>query len=464
MNRRSKGKLSFLNTKSLPAIIIIGSVFFLILLSLTTFYSTTISGTAWTFTLDNLVLKATIYILLAFVLFFVISRIDYTYTQGWLVQVILLGVITILLIGLFIFGGDIAGTKRWYHVGGFLLQPSELAKVIVILWSAFWLTWTDISLLKRLAGLISGVLLVTSLVFLQPDAGSAIIILGLGIGPMVIFLLQYRPFVYYLIYLLCLILTIVIVFALVWIFKFSLGAIIVTMIWTGLMTVISILIWIRSPYASHIILGGILTIIMAVIGMIGLWKFGLKDYQKARVTPFLQQVDQAFDLPFINIEVNEEEAMYEDVTEFQIEQAKIAIGSGGIFGKGLGEGTQTRLRFLPEYTTDFIFAAFVEEWGLVGGMTLIILYLLLLGSLFYLVITIGDFYAKLIILGTILKFWVEIFINVGMNMGLLPTKGVPLPFMSYGGSAMLGSLILLGVIFSIMKKGYKGEGVLSLEK
>jgi rod shape determining protein RodA len=141
----------------------------------------------------------------------------------------------------------------------------------------------------------------------------------------------------------------------------------------------------------------------------------------------------------------------------QIRQSRIAIGSGGFWGKGIAQGTQTRLRFLPEYTTDFIFATFVEERGFAGILLLFFVYTVFFARLIYLTIKIQDEYAKLVMIGLIVKLWFETFVNIGMNMGVLPTKGVALPFVSYGGSSLLANSIILGVVLSLYRSESKRD-------
>jgi rod shape determining protein RodA len=135
----------------------------------------------------------------------------------------------------------------------------------------------------------------------------------------------------------------------------------------------------------------------------------------------------------------------------QIRQSRIAIGSGGFWGKGIAQGTQTRLRFLPEYTTDFIFATYVEERGFAGILLLFAIYITFFARLVYLALQVRDEYARLVIIGLIVKLWFETFVNIGMNMGVLPTKGVALPFVSYGGSSLLANSLILGIILSLYR-------------
>lgn len=157
----------------------------------------------------------------------------------------------------------------------------------------------------------------------------------------------------------------------------------------------------------------------------------IQDYQKDRL------------LVFLNPEHDVDRAGY------NLRQAQIAIGSGGLFGKGLGNATQSGLGFLPEAPTDFIFCVLAEEFGFVGSMALILLY----ASLMFLVLRVAfnsyDFFGTLIITG-ILSMWIfQIMENIGMNLGLMPITGIPLPFMSYGTSSMLVNFIALGFILSV---------------
>lgn len=162
-----------------------------------------------------------------------------------------------------------------------------------------------------------------------------------------------------------------------------------------------------------------------------LWKFGMHDYQRQRV------------LTFINPESDPLGSGY------HIIQSKIAIGSGGLYGKGWLNGTQSHLEFLPERSTDFIFAVFGEEFGLIGSLLLLSLYLFII--IRGLIISLGgqDSYARLLCGGLVMTFMVYVFINVGMVIGLLPVVGLPLPLMSYGGTAMVTIMAAFGILMSV---------------
>jgi rod shape determining protein RodA len=133
---------------------------------------------------------------------------------------------------------------------------------------------------------------------------------------------------------------------------------------------------------------------------------------------------------------------------YHITQSKIALGSGGIFGKGFLHGTQSHLNFLPEKQTDFIFTLFTEEWGLVGGLALLTLFAVIIVYGYFMAFNCRNQFGRLLAAGIIINFSLYIFINIGMVMGLLPVVGVPLPMISYGGTAMLSVLFGFGLLMS----------------
>jgi rod shape determining protein RodA len=168
------------------------------------------------------------------------------------------------------------------------------------------------------------------------------------------------------------------------------------------------------------------SVILAPIG----W-FLLKDYQKERI------------LTFFNPERDPLGSGY------HIIQSMIAVGSGGLFGKGFLKGSQTQLKFLPEQQTDFVFSVFAEEWGFLGGMILMVMFLSLILWGMKIVIHSKDYLGALIAFGiTMLIFW-EVFINIGMVLGILPVVGIPLPFLSYGGSSMVVLMTSIGLLMNI---------------
>jgi rod shape determining protein RodA len=191
------------------------------------------------------------------------------------------------------------------------------------------------------------------------------------------------------------------------------------------------LIFVRIPIRSWAAVVGTALAVLAIV-----WVFALADYQKSRI---LDVADPGRD-PL--------------ASGYQANQSRIAIGSGGVLGKGYMEGTQTQLRFLPTQHTDFIFSVLAEEWGLVGAATVLVLYLSLL--IWGLVIARGskDLFGALLAVGIVgMLFWPAV-VNILMVVGLAPVIGVPLPLFSYGGSSLLASLIALGLLLNVSLRRY----------
>ena len=158
------------------------------------------------------------------------------------------------------------------------------------------------------------------------------------------------------------------------------------------------------------------------------WSFLLKDYQKERVLSFLSPAADPLGAGWSQI------------------QAKIAIGSGGFFGQGLGNGPQTQYGFLPEPQTDFIFASIAEEFGLAGIFVLLFLFAVFISSIIQIALTADSNFVRLFTSGLAIILISQIFINIGMNLGLLPVIGIPLPLVSYGGSGLIMIFIALGML------------------
>jgi rod shape determining protein RodA len=161
------------------------------------------------------------------------------------------------------------------------------------------------------------------------------------------------------------------------------------------------------------------------------WRFVLHDYQKARVMTFLNPESDALG------------------AGWNITQAKIAIGSGGLSGKGFLQGTQSRLNFLPEKQTDFIWTSFCEEFGFVGAMALLILFAVVIFYGVQIAMSARSQFARLLAMGLILNFFFYILINASMVMGLIPVVGIPMPLLSYGGTAMLSVMFGFGLLMSV---------------
>ncbi len=193
--------------------------------------------------------------------------------------------------------------------------------------------------------------------------------------------------------------------------------------------IIIFFIWLGMVLFSGISRKHLFVVFMiGVVSFVGLWTLVFKDYQKARIVSFIN--------PLTDLQG----------AGYNAYQSTIAVGSGGVWGKGVGLGSQSKLEFLPEYETDFIFAAFAEEWGLIGSVTIFILY----GIIFYRILDISKKastnFETLFGLGFSTILLSHFIIHVGMNIGIMPVTGITLPFMSYGGSHLLAEFFGLGII------------------
>lgn len=283
-------------------------------------------------------------------------------------------VVFILLLSVYIGGHTALGASRWLKLGDLSIQPSEFAKVsLILILTKIWIEdkiW-DLKIIQFKNRFFKSLLLFVPLilfVLIQPDLGTSIIIL-------VIFL--------------------------------------------------SILL--ISPFPKKYIL--YFFIIFSIFSS-SLWNF-LHDYQRERV------------IIFLNPEIDKFGAGYNSI------QATITVGSGGVFGKGYGKGTQTQLNFLPIFWTDFLVATYAEEWGLLGLIFLLAIYIIFLRELKRVAINSKKEEFKFIAIGILAYFGFQFVINFGMNIGILPVTGIPVPFFSYGGTSLVSSFFLLGLINKI---------------
>jgi rod shape determining protein RodA len=193
--------------------------------------------------------------------------------------------------------------------------------------------------------------------------------------------------------------------------------------------VIIFLLWLGMVLVSGISKKHLLAVaLLGVVSFGGLWLFVFRDYQKDRIVNFIY--------PLADIRGS----------GYNAYQSVIAVGSGQIFGKGIGYGTQSKLQFLPEYETDFIFAAFAEEWGFVGVLLLLTVYGIIFWRMLFLASRGNTNFETLFGLGLTLLFFIHAFVHIGTNIGLLPVTGNTMPFMSYGGSHLLTEYIGLGML------------------
>jgi rod shape determining protein RodA len=314
-----------------------------------------------------------IWICVGYLIFFLISHIDLRFLRSTFISVSLFAVSVASLLSLTIIGKISHGAESWISFGFFALQPSDLAKLALIIVLAKYFSRRHIEIANIRHVLVSGVyaLIPFALVLMHPDMGSAMILF---------------------------------------------------FIWLGMILVSGI-------SKKHLLV----MILVGAVSFMLLWSFGFKEYQKDRIRNFINPMSDIHG------------------AGYNAYQSAIAIGSGQIFGKGLGYGTQSRLKFLPEYQTDFIFAAFAEEWGFAGVVILFALYMLLIYRIIRNAMNGATNFEILFGAGVAVYFIVHITVNVGMNMHLLPVTGTPLPFMSYGGTHTVTEFILLGMMVAMRR-------------
>ena len=407
--------------------LVITTVVLIFLIGVFVLYTTSPVGALVTNWVESLVIKQLLFGLLSVLVIIGISNIDLQITKTPIVQFMVISVVIISLAGLFFLGPIVNATHRWYKIGQFLVQPSEFAKIALSLWTAFWVTSENIKPRYRVLFGVGGVLGTISLIILQPDFGATIISLLIFGTIFILWLIKYevgRSLVYW------------------FVSSTVIGVLgLILSKWILIALLIPLFMLVKQNWKVGLVACLMMSVlVVSALGIATLWNTNvIPQYVKDRLESFSGTQEESF----------------------QIRQSKIAIGSGGVFGKGISQGTQSRLRFLPEYTTDFIFAAFVEERGFAGMLLLISLYLILFGRLIFIALQVKDEYSRLLIIGLTVKLWFETFVNMGMNMGVLPTKGVALPFMSYGGSSLLANSIIVGIILSLYRFEAKRDTISS---
>ncbi len=318
----------------------------------------------------------------------------------------------ILIIIPFILSMVTSGTTRWINLGGFQVQPSEYMKFILIIMLAKVFSETRRSPLQ--AGYVLyplGILAVPAiLVFLQPDLGTTLIY-G-AIFTAMLFASGYK--LYYIFLIAAPFITMLAAFN-SWVF----------LVWGIAVAVIIFLNNKNVLFSAGMFLMNILVGVMTPF----FWN-AIKPYQQQRI------------LTMLNPHLDPMGAGY------QVIQSQIAIGSGGLVGKGFMQGTQAHLNFLPEQHTDFIFSVISEEFGFIGIALILFVYCFLVLRWYRMAITAKSTFSAMLIIGGTTALLAHIFINVGMTVGLLPVTGKPLPFISYGGSFLMTSFGLVGLVLN----------------
>jgi len=398
----------------------------LIIIGLVTLYSTLILPTGGLADTD-IFTKQLIFIGVGSLLFLLFSYIDLSYLKHWQVLLIIYTITIILLVLTLLFGPVIKNVKRWLIIGGIQIQPSEIAKFTVIIVTSVIFSMKE-KYSEWILFLLSFLFLAPILVLIYIQPSGSIMVLTLSIWFLLVFMGLNNPIRN------AVILTILLS---------TVGAFLISSI-TGnnlwfLLLIVAVVVGIFGFYAESnwklfIVISFVIALLVGALSSVT-WRNLLKDYQKQRIVAF----------------INPEETSSDNL--FNVNQSKIAIGSGRIFGKGFGNGTQSKRNFLPEFRTDFIFASYAEEFGLVGSLFLMLLYGLIIAFCFMTAVNCSEnTMFSLISMGVGIKMLLEIFINIGTNTGSIPATGIPLPLMSAGGTITVMTLVCLGLVHNISLK------------
>lgn len=357
--------------------ILITAIVLLLILSLSVLYPISYGGETASKDRSNF-FRQLIFVAIGIAIFFILSFFDYRIIKGYSASLFIIGIL--LLAAVLILGKTIRGTVGWIGFSGFHLQPVELFKVILAIMLAKYLSVNSrtIKEFRHILITLIPVGLSTFLILKQPDLGSALVVVS---------------------------------------------------IWLGILIISGI----KKRYLLILLVAGLIVSAIA-------WGFLLKDYQKDRINSLFNPSADPLG------------------TGYNAIQSTVAVGSGGIWGKGLGHGSQSQLNFLPEKHTDFIFAVTAEEMGLGGALFVLFLLSLIIIRLFGIAQKSQGNFGKLLVSGIAIMIFVQSVVNIGMNMGVVPITGIPLPLLSYGGSALITTLAALGIAESVHRRSKTSFG------
>ncbi|NOX90304.1 MAG: rod shape-determining protein RodA [Calditrichaeota bacterium] len=389
-------------------------VIFLIITGLFTVYSATHITQASS---QNYFSRQLFYAVIGVVLIFAVTFVPYKVIFD--LSYLLYGISLLLLILVLFIGIRGYGAERWLSLGTVKIQPSEFAKITTVLAVARYLSRNrrNINHISHLTVVFLMILIPFILIAKQPDLGTSLVFLALII-----------PMLYFA--------------GISWFVLFVLVPPVITMVvsfnlyaymgWILIITII--LIFARQKlylkilvFLQHILVGSLMPV---------LWN-SLRDYQKQRILTFLQP------------EKDPRGAGY------QIIQSKVAIGSGGVWGKGYLQGSQSQLNFLPAHHTDFIFSVLGEERGFIGIFIVLTAFLFLFLYMLYLSNQVKSSFSRLALIGFTTILFFHTLVNISMTIGLAPVTGLPLPFLSYGGSFLLTSCLLIGISMNFSRNRFQ---------
>lgn len=327
--------------------------------------------------------KQAIFMVLGFILMFVVAAVDYRRYRDWAPAIYALSLLALLAV--YVVGHKSKGAQAWFQLGSYQLEPSEFAKIALIVALASYLAVFKGRLPARgFLVILVMVLIPFALIYKQPDLGTALVLLA----------------------------------------------------------VLLALLLVGGAKGRHMAILGM----VALIGVVGVVQLGvLKSYQRDRLTSFVDSPDQPRQA-LASAKVQS--------SQYNLAQSKITISNGGITGKGIGKGTQTNLAYVPEQRTDFIFTAVGEQVGLVGSSLLLGLFCIVVWRTWRAANLARDQVGSLICVGVLAMLVFQVFENVGMTMGIMPVAGIPLPFLSYGGSAVIASFAGVGLVLNVRMRRF----------
>lgn len=359
-------------------------------------------------------LKQVIWGVFALILFFITyslptNTFKSVAVPGYLFSIVLLIVVLIL-------GKQISGSKSWLIIGPLGFQPSELAKITSIFALAAFLSRnnSDIESFKDIIAAFTIGLFPMSLILLEPDVGTSLVFVGIiltlvfwkGISLFSLFVMLSPVFI-----------AVTAIFGLVY---FIVGLVAVIVFLTSFKRD---LFFSASIFALNLASGFFADYIFNI----------LSPHQQKRIQTFLDPMADPLG------------------SGYNIIQSKVAIGSGGITGKGFLQGHQTQLQFIPEQWTDFAFCVIGEEFGFIGSIIILTMFLLLFLRILKISFSTKDEFLSLVSIGVLSVFFIHFLINLGMVVGIFPVIGIPLPFLSYGGSSLVVNMLMLGIVENIYR-------------
>lgn len=372
------------------------------------------SSTQNTTTEQNNIYKQIAFWVVSLMVFLAVYSVPLQTIRSYIIPLYFTSIFFLILV---LFLGKVAGgAKSWIPIGPFSFQPSEITKVTTILALASFLSkpTVDIDSLKDLGFALSIGIFPVLLILLEPDMGSSLVFFSLillmifwkGISLFSLFVVMSPGMV-----------ALATLFGVIYMFA-------------ALLMVLAVLILVKKDIFFS---GSIMALNISAAYFVDEIYAILSPHQQKRIMSFIDPTADPLGSGYNSL------------------QAIIAVGSGGIFGQGFLEGNQTQLQFIPEQWTDFIFCVIGEEFGFIGAIIVIALYSIIFLRLMRIARITKDEFSSLVTVGIFIVVFTHFFINIGMVIGVLPVIGIPLPFVSYGGSSLLSNMIMMGLVMNIFK-------------